>query len=55
MPNANCTGAALLIDVLNDLGVEILFGHTGGAVIPIHVEINKRLRAGTPVPRFVPS
>ncbi|QGU32824.1 biosynthetic-type acetolactate synthase large subunit [Thermochromatium tepidum] len=53
MPNANCTGAALLIDVLNDLGVEILFGHTGGAVIPIHVEINKRLRAGTPVPRFV--
>lgn len=53
MPNDNRTGAAILLDVLNDLGVEILFGHTGGAVIPIHVEINKRLRAGTPVPRFV--
>jgi len=53
MPNDNRTGAAILLDVLNDLGVETIFGHTGGAVIPIHVEINKRLRAGTPVPRFV--
>lgn len=53
MPNTTRTGAAILLDVLNDLGVEILFGHTGGAVIPIHVEINKRLRAGTPVPQFI--
>ncbi|MTW23004.1 biosynthetic-type acetolactate synthase large subunit [Allochromatium palmeri] len=53
MPTDNRTGAAILLDVLNDLGVETIFGHTGGAVIPIHVEINKRLRAGTPVPRFV--
>lgn len=53
MPNDNRTGAAILLDVLDDLGVETIFGHTGGAVIPIHVEINKRLRAGTSVPRFI--
>ncbi|MBK1721637.1 biosynthetic-type acetolactate synthase large subunit [Thiocystis violacea] len=47
------TGAALLLDVLNDLGIECIFGHTGGAVIPIHVEINKRLRRGAKVPHFV--
>ncbi len=53
MSNKQRTGAAILIDTLLDLGVEIIFGHTGGAVIPIHVEINKRLRAGQPVPRFI--
>ncbi len=47
------TGAALLLDVLTDLGVDYLFGHTGGAVIPIHVELNKRLRRDAPVPRFI--
>ncbi|MFP4075468.1 MAG: biosynthetic-type acetolactate synthase large subunit [Halochromatium sp.] len=47
------TGAALLFDVLRDLGVEVIFGHTGGAVIPLHVELNKRMRRGEPVPRFV--
>lgn len=47
------TGAAVLFDVLNDLGVEVIFGHTGGAVIPLHVELNKRMRRGEPVPRFV--
>jgi len=47
------TGAALLFDVLLDLGVEVIFGHTGGAVIPLHVELNKRMRRGEPVPRFV--
>ncbi|MBK5931663.1 biosynthetic-type acetolactate synthase large subunit [Halochromatium salexigens] len=47
------TGAALLFDVLQDLGVEVIFGHTGGAVIPLHVELNKRMRRGEPVPRFV--
>ncbi|MGQ9660356.1 MAG: biosynthetic-type acetolactate synthase large subunit [Thermochromatium sp.] len=53
MSNDDRTGAAILIDVLNDLGVEIIFGHTGGAIIPIHVEINKRLRLGRRVPRFI--
>ena len=47
------TGAAILFDVLRDLGVEVIFGHTGGAVIPLHVELNKRMRRGEPAPRFV--
>ena len=47
------TGAAVLFDVLSDLGVELIFGHTGGAVIPLHVELNKRMRRGEPVPRFI--
>ncbi|MBK1717647.1 biosynthetic-type acetolactate synthase large subunit [Thiocystis violacea] len=53
MTNPTRTGAALLLDVLHDLGVDYLFGHTGGAIIPIHVEINKRLRRGEPTPSFV--
>ena len=47
------TGAALFFDILTELGVEIIFGHTGGAVIPLHVELNKRLRRGDPCPKFV--
>jgi acetolactate synthase-1/2/3 large subunit len=47
------TGAGILFDVLAELGVEYLFGHTGGAVIPLHVELNKRMRRGERVPRFV--
>jgi len=47
------TGAAVLFDVLRDLGVEVIFGHTGGAVIPLHVELNKRMRRGEAVPRFI--
>lgn len=53
MTNSIRTGAALLLDVLTDLGVDYLFGHTGGAVIPIHVELNKRLRRGAAVPSFI--
>lgn len=47
------TGASIFFDVLTELGVEYLFGHTGGAIIPLHVELNKRLRRGEPVPKFV--
>ncbi len=47
------SGAAIFFDVLQDLGVEIIFGHTGGAVIPLHVELNKRMRRGDPCPRFI--
>jgi acetolactate synthase-1/2/3 large subunit len=43
----------LFFDVLADLGVDYVFGHTGGAVIPLHVEWNKRMRRGEPCPRFV--
>lgn len=47
------TGAQVFFDVLADLGVEYVFGHTGGAVIPLHVEWNKRMRRGEQSPRFV--
>ncbi len=47
------TGAGLFFDVLTELGVEIIFGHTGGAVIPLHVELNKRLRRGDACPKFI--
>jgi acetolactate synthase-1/2/3 large subunit len=47
------TGAEIVIDVLNELGVDHIFGHTGGAVIPLHVELNARMARGELVPRFV--
>ncbi|WP_089724192.1 biosynthetic-type acetolactate synthase large subunit [Candidatus Thiosymbion oneisti] len=47
------TGAALFWEVLGRLGVDYLFGHTGGAVIPLHVALNKRMSRGEPGPRFV--
>ncbi|MCU0834900.1 MAG: biosynthetic-type acetolactate synthase large subunit [Chromatiaceae bacterium] len=53
MPTPSRTGAALFFDVLTELGVDYLFGHTGGAVIPLHVELNKRMRRGEPGPRFI--
>ncbi|MBB1125347.1 biosynthetic-type acetolactate synthase large subunit [Thiospirillum jenense] len=52
-PSSPRTGAAILFDVLIDLGVEYIFGHTGGAVIPLHVELNKRMRRGVKVPQFI--
>ncbi|MGD2021158.1 MAG: biosynthetic-type acetolactate synthase large subunit [Thiohalocapsa sp.] len=47
------TGAGVLFDVLHELGVDVIFAHTGGAVIPLHVELNKRLRRRDPVPRVI--
>ncbi|HCB12179.1 MAG TPA: biosynthetic-type acetolactate synthase large subunit [Gammaproteobacteria bacterium] len=47
------SGAEIAVDVLNELGVEYLFGHTGGAVIPLHAELNSRMRQGRKTPRFV--
>ena len=52
-PTPTGSGAAIFFDVLTELGVEVIFGHTGGAVIPLHVELNKRMRRGEPCPRFV--
>ena len=46
-------GAAVLFDVLVALDVAVVFAHTGGAVIPLHVELNKRLRRREPVPQVV--
>lgn len=53
MNDSNRTGAALFWEVLGKLGVDYVFGHTGGAVIPLHVALNKRMSRGEPVPRFV--
>jgi acetolactate synthase-1/2/3 large subunit len=53
MTTPNRTGAQIFFDVLADLGVTHVFGHTGGAVIPLHVEWNKRLRRGESSPKFV--
>lgn len=47
------SGAEILVDTLNRLNVEYIFGHTGGAVIPIYVEINKRLRNHEKTPKVV--
>jgi acetolactate synthase-1/2/3 large subunit len=53
MSNQPRTGAAIFFDVLSELGVDYLFGHTGGAVIPLHVELNKRMKRKERAPRFV--
>jgi acetolactate synthase-1/2/3 large subunit len=53
MHSPSRTGAAVFFDVLTDLGVDYLFGHTGGAVIPLHVELNKRMLRKQPTPRFI--
>jgi len=53
MNDSNRTGAALFWDTLGKLGVDYLFGHTGGAVIPLHVELNRRMSRGESGPRFV--
>ncbi|MFZ1576097.1 MAG: biosynthetic-type acetolactate synthase large subunit [Chromatiaceae bacterium] len=53
MSSPSQTGASLFFDILVDLGVEHIFGHTGGAVIPLHVELNKRMRRGQKSPQFI--
>ena len=53
MNDSNRTGAALFWEVLGKLGVDYLFGHTGGAVIPLHVALNRRMSRGELAPKFV--
>jgi len=53
MNHSNRTGAGVFWDVLGNLEVAYLFGHTGGAVIPLHVELNRRMSRGERAPRFV--
>ena len=36
------TGAGIILEALQDLGVEIVFGYPGGAVLPIYDELFKR-------------
>ena len=47
------SGAEIVLDVLQEQGVEYVFGHTGGAIIPIHTEWNARMRQGQPTPHFI--
>lgn len=47
------SGAEILIDVLNEQNVEYIFGHTGGAVIPIYVEIENRLKRKQQTPKVI--
>ncbi len=47
------TGAEILLDTLNNQGVEYIFGHTGGVLIPLHEEINRRLQNGEKTPKFI--
>ena len=41
---AEMTGADILIQALNDLGVEVIFGYPGGAVLPIYDALFKQKR-----------
>ena len=41
---AEMTGADILIQALNDLGVEVVFGYPGGAVLPIYDALYKQKR-----------
>ena len=41
---AEMTGADILIQALNDLGVEVVFGYPGGAVLPIYDALFKQKR-----------
>jgi acetolactate synthase-1/2/3 large subunit len=47
------SGAEIVVDILNELGVEYIFGHTGGAIIPIHVELNTRMKEERRTPKFI--
>ena len=41
-PALNKPGAELLIDALEEQGVEVIFGYPGGAVLPIYDALFKR-------------
>jgi len=47
------TGAQVVVDVLNEAGVEYIFSHTGGAVIPIEECISKCYDKGIPAPKRI--
>jgi acetolactate synthase I/II/III large subunit len=47
------TGKGVVIDCLNEFETKYIFGHTGAAVIPLHVEMNERMSRNEVVPRFL--
>jgi acetolactate synthase-1/2/3 large subunit len=47
------TGAEIFVDTIIDLGLEYIFGHTGGAIMPMYVELNKRIKRKEKVPEVI--
>ena len=47
------TGSEVFVDTINELGFEYLFGHTGGAIMPMYLELNKRLKRKEKTPKVV--
>lgn len=46
-------GTAIFVDTLNELGVEYIFGHTGGTVLSVYAEINERMVRKTKTPKVI--
>ncbi len=44
MSGRDLTGAEILLEALSDLGVEVIFGYPGGAVLPIYDALHKQRR-----------
>src|SRR5271157_3432196 len=47
------TGAAVFADTINDLGISYLFGHTGGAIMPMYFELNERITRKEKTPEVI--
>lgn len=47
------TGAGIFVDTINELGIPYIFGHTGGAIMPMYVEINERLTRKEKTPEVI--
>ena len=47
------TGAGIFVDTINELGISYMFGHTGGAIMPMYVEMNERLKRKEKTPEVI--
>jgi acetolactate synthase-1/2/3 large subunit len=47
------TGASIFVDTINELGIPYIFGHTGGAIMPMYVELNERLTRKEKTPEVI--
>jgi len=47
------TGASIFVDTINELGIPYMFGHTGGAIMPMYVELNERLKRKEKTPEVI--
>ncbi|HVO66372.1 MAG TPA: biosynthetic-type acetolactate synthase large subunit [Syntrophales bacterium] len=47
------TGASIFADTINELGIPYIFGHTGGAIMPMYVELNERLKRKEKIPEVI--